>query len=469
MKKTTFTLDFRTWRIALCIGVAAVLTACGGGGGGTSDLVLNPRAWQTPVLLETDDRGRAYDPHIAVNASGSAVAVWHQQVGTDTVAVMANHTTAGQWGAAQVIGQSNASLAQVAVDDRGNAMAVWQQSESGNSGTKHNIWARRLSANTSQWGAPTLLESNTEPGSADYPQIAMHHSGNAMVVWQQGDGTTGQIHASHYNASTLGWGTTTQVSGPSSASDIVQAAQVAMDGDGNAVVVWSQTTAGGTMTGILSSRYSASAGLWSMPKRIDASNAGDANVPQLAMDDGGNTTAVWLQYDGVLVNLGANRMNASTGQWGTATLLETDNLGDASNAQIAMNASGDAIVVWDQSDGTLTHIFARHYSASMGKWSAATSLESDNQSNAFEPRIAMHTNGNATAVWGRIAAKTPGMRSNYYNASSGQWGSATSLPTSPADTPAGNAQIAMDGNGSVWAVWRQFEGQIINIWVNLLK
>jgi hypothetical protein len=474
MNKITFTCGLRTWGMALCFGTTAALMACGGGGGGggggTAAPTPDQRAWQTPVLLETDDTGPTFEPQIAVNASGSAVAVWYQQVGTNTAVVMANHTSAGQWGAAQMIGQSNASLARVAIDDSGNALAVWQQSESINNRTSFSIWARRLSASTGQWGAPTLLENNTEPGSVDRPQIAMHHSGSAMAVWQQGDGITGQLHASHYNASTLAWGTTTPVSGSNTINDIVQAAQVAMDGGGNAVVVWSQTLVGGTMTGILSNHYSANTGLWSLPQRIDTNNAGDANVPQLATDASGNTTAVWLQYDGVVVNLWTNRRSASTGQWGTAALLELDNRGDARNPQVAMDAGGNAIVVWEQSDTTLTKVYARRYSASTGQWAAATPLETDTQGEAFEPQIAMHANGNATAVWGlnTDAAKFM-LRSSYYNASTDQWGSATPIPTKPADALAAGIRIATDGAGNVWAVWVQAAGQMVNIWANVLK
>lgn len=467
MKNTTFALGFRTWRIALCIGVAAVLTACGGGeGGGTPAATPNPRAWQTPVLLETEDTGEAREPYIAVNASGSAAAVWYQQVGTKTYVVMANHTTAGQWGAAQVIGPSNARLARIAIDDSGNAMAVWQQTVVANDGTDNFIWARRLNASTGQWGTPTMLEINGL--RLDYPQIAMHHNGNAMVVWQsQGDITT-EIHARHYNASTMEWGTTTPLS-TSTRSDTVQAAQVAMDGNGNAMAAWSQTNEGGTVTGILTSRYSASTGLWSKPKPIDANGAGDANLPQLAMDASGNTAVVWLQYDGAVVNLWTNRLSASTGQWGTATLLELDNQDDVFNAQVAMDANGNAIAVWEQADGKLGHAFARRYSASSGQWGTVTPLEPDTQIETYLPQMAMHANGNATVVWGRIVDHIPEMRISHYNASTEQWSSAATVPTSPADVPVGNAQIAIDDSGSVWIVWLQAASHILNIWANVLK
>lgn len=37
---------------------------------------------------------------------------------------------------------------------------------------------------------------------------------------------------------------------------------------------------------------------WDAAKMIESANAGDAVVPQVAMDDSGNATAVWNQFDG---------------------------------------------------------------------------------------------------------------------------------------------------------------------------
>jgi hypothetical protein len=47
--------------------------------------------------------------------------------------------------------------------------------------------------------------------------------------------------------------------------------------------------------------------------------------------------------------------------WGTAELIETDNAGDAYNPQIAFDASGNAIAVWNQTDGTRYNIWANYF------------------------------------------------------------------------------------------------------------
>ncbi len=65
------------------------------------------------------------------------------------------------------------------------------------------------------------------------------------------------------------------------------------------------------------------------------------------MDANGNATAVWQQFDGTRFNVWSNRYSANGG-WGTPVLIESGP-GDVYFVQIAMNSSGNAIAVWEQS------------------------------------------------------------------------------------------------------------------------
>ena len=127
---------------------------------------------------------------------------------------------------------------------------------------------------------------------------------------------------------------------------------------------------------------------WQGAALLETDNAGNARDPKIALDASGNAMAVWRQSDGTRNNLWANRYNASTSAWGTATLLETDNAGNASNPQIALDASGNALAVWYQSDGTRNNIWANRYNASTSAWGTATLIETDNAGSASSPQIA---------------------------------------------------------------------------------
>jgi hypothetical protein len=80
----------------------------------------------------------------------------------------------------------------------------------------------------------------------------------------------------------------------------------------------------------------------------------------VAMDDNGNAIAVWSQSDGTRNNIWANRYKYKGGwQWGKAQLIETNNIGDAQFPQVAINPStGDAVAVWQQMDYTRLNIWA---------------------------------------------------------------------------------------------------------------
>jgi len=103
-------------------------------------------------------------------------------------------TADGAWGSAVLIETDNAGHAfeaEIAFDDNGNALAVWQQSD----GTRSNIWVNRFDG--SSWGSATLIESDNA-GSAGSPQIAFDHSANALAVWEQDDGTRFNIWSNRF-------------------------------------------------------------------------------------------------------------------------------------------------------------------------------------------------------------------------------------------------------------------------------
>ena len=189
MNTTTQTL----FRQGAALGRIAVLTlfmalsACGGGGGGSAVAPPAPKAWGTAALIETDDVGNASDPQIAFDASGNALAVWSQFDGANNNIVANRYTVGSGWGTAVIIETDNAGGAwtpHIAFDASGNALAVWTQTD----GTRYNSWANRYTAG-SGWGTAEIIETDNA-GSAGSPQIAFDMNGDALAVWQQTDSST---------------------------------------------------------------------------------------------------------------------------------------------------------------------------------------------------------------------------------------------------------------------------------------
>mgnify|MGYP001602478425 FL=1 len=343
-------------RSLLMFGAFLVLTACGDKDN-PPPTVTDPPAWGTAALIETDNTGNAYPPQIAVDASGNAIAVWQQYDGT-RYNIWANRYTAGTgWGTAALIETDNTGTAiepQVAIDASGNAIAVWLHLN----GTLYSMWANRYvpgSGRGSGWGTAAGIDIDLTNGSSrDAPQLAIDASGNAIAVWSRGDNATLSIYAVRYVPGT-GWSAPTLIETDNTGN--AYSPQIAFDASGNAIAVWSQFD--GTRSNIYANRYTAGTG-WGTAALIETDNAGVASNPQIAFDAGGNAIAVWSQFDGAR-SIYANRYTATTGTWGTAALIETDNAGDALEPQIAVDASGNAIAVWQQYDGTRYNIWANRY------------------------------------------------------------------------------------------------------------
>jgi len=413
------------------------------------ELNLQAGGWGSPAAIDINLINASY-PRVAVDQLGNAIAVWEQADGVRSN-ISANRYIVGTgWGNSTLIENNDAGDAynpQVAINQSGYAIAVWEQSD----GTRSNISANRYIVGTG-WGTPTLIEADST-GDAYNPQVAVDQSGYAIAVWEQSDGTHSNIWSNHYDVGT-GWGTPTLIEADSTGD--AYNPQIAVDQTGNAVVVWEEFN--GSRSNISANRYDIGRG-WGTSALIEIDDAGDAYNPQVAVNQTGYAVAVWEQSDGTRSNIWSNRYDVGTG-WGTATLVETDNAGDARNPQVAFYQSSDAIAVWEQSDGTRSSIWANRHVGDTG-WGDPLSVETDNAENAYSPQVAANYVGIAVVVWEQSDSTRSDIWANRYYALTG-WGTSTLIETE--DTgDASNPQVAVDPNGYSVAVWAQFNGTRNNI------
>ena len=73
------------------------------------------------------------------------------------------------------------------------------------------------------------------------------------------------------------------------------------------------------------------------------------------------------------------------GAWQSAQLIETDNAGGAATPPIAFDTAGNALAVWQQSDGTRYNIWANRYTTGSG-WGSPALIETDNPATPTVPR-----------------------------------------------------------------------------------
>jgi len=414
----------------------------------TNQFTTSDKIWGTAGLIETT-AGGAYFPEIAFDTNGNALAVWFQSDGTRDNIWSNRYTVGTGWGTATLIETDNAGSAafpQIAVDVNGNALAVWQQVDGGG-GNINSIWSNRYTLG-SGWGTAMLIETDARP--ATNPQIAFDANGNALAVWVQFDRSIFHIASNRYTAGN-GWGTATLVETDDAGG--AYDPQIAIDASGNALAVWSKYD--GAHYRVWSNRYAAGSG-WGTATLIET-GAGDALYPQIKMDASGNALAVWQQDNGTHTNIVSNRYTVGSG-WGTAMLIETDDAGNAVYPQVAMDANGNAFAIWRQSDGTINNIWSNRYSVGSG-WGTATLVETDAGNTYDRPQIAMDASGNALAVWIQDYSIRTYIVSNRYTVGSG-WGTATPIESDTGGIE--DPQVAVDASGNALAIWSKGNNIVSN-------
>jgi hypothetical protein len=405
-----------------------------------------------------------------MDPTGNAVAVWDEGEALEFDApedIRSNGYAPGVgWGAADGpidILTGPAVFARVAIDDDGNAVVVWQQ-EAAN---RLDIWANHYVPDTG-WAA--LGERlGTEEGNARRPQVAMDADGNAVAVWYQSDGMRNDIWSNHYTPDE-GWGMAERIERNDGEA---RWPQIAMDAGGDAVAVWQQCDVGDcdcfgedceySRWNVWSNRYTS--GRWGTHQPI-ASDEGDATRPDVAVDATGNAVAVWQQFDGTHDNIWSNRKAADRANWEEAEPIESLDEGDASRPQVAMDPEGNAVAVWSQFDGMNDDIWSNRYTPS-GGWDLAERIEGNDPGEARRPKVAMDPGGTAVAVWTQPDGVHVSIWSNRYTPSFG-WGTAEPIETWDGGR-AREPEVAMDTNGEAVAVWSQRTGGADRIWSNRLR
>lgn len=404
--------------------------------------------WIGAEAIDTGDT-EAISPHVALDASGNAIAVWSQVEGLDFRIWANRFVRPSGWGDAATIGDMGvAGTSRVAVDPGGDGIAVWDEHD----GTSSNIWANRFTP-MGGWGGGQTIEGNI--GNAESARIAVDTNGNATAVWRQQEGARFDIWANRFVADT-GWGTAQKIEVNNSGN--ANFPQVAVDPAGSAMAVWGQSD--GTRINVWANRFRPATG-WENAMLLENAG-GNAVLPDVGRGLSGTAIAVWSQTDGTRHNIWSNRFTRVT-SWVGARLIEADDAGDAGGVKVAVDPRGNALAVWQQSDGTVTSIWANRFTP-MGGWEEAVLIENDDAGNADSPRVAIDPSGSAMAVWSQSDGTRRNVWANQFTPAVG-WGTPQLLEVGDAGD-AVNPEIALDPGGRGMAIWSSNDGTRSGIWVN---
>jgi hypothetical protein len=172
---------------------------------------------------------------------------------------------------------------------------------------------------------------------------------------------------------------------------------VAVDSSGNVIAVW--TRSDGTNTRIQYATRTATSA-WSAPLSISdpGQNASDSNV---AIDPSGNALVAWSRSDGTNIRIQA-AFRPAGGSF-AAPVTVSDPGFDATKPEVDFDASGKALLTWQRFDGTKLRVQATTRSAGAGGTFANETTLSEGGQDAFEPRAdaGPDVDANAAIVWTR--------------------------------------------------------------------
>ncbi|HEY4393953.1 MAG TPA: hypothetical protein VGP64_07825 [Polyangia bacterium] len=318
---------------------------------------------------------------------------------------MAGAGGSGSWQTATKVAAdatNGATFPSVAVDPSGNAVVVYEDGD--------QIWTAYYTAATASWGAPAAIDARGSVTSK--PSVAVDKNGHYLAVWglQINSSLSGIWQSTSTNGKT--WSTPISISRTWDFGPVL-----AMNANGAAVVAWSEELADGSNTVMAeASVRSATDGTWSAPVVMLVAASGDDSDrdPAVAIDGNGNAFVGWSQSDG---STGASadygslwmRQYTAGAGWNAAGLFESYNDQSAYNIGIAANSSGNAIATYAQvtnSNPARLQIWARRYSALTSTFDTTPSMvaQANEIENIFAPSVTLDESSNATVAWAALTS-----------------------------------------------------------------
>jgi hypothetical protein len=274
--------------------------------------------WHSATLVEIDDTGDAQKARVAALPDGGAWAVWYQWDGLRQ-SVWANRLVPPAWGERSLLETTDSADAiepDVAADPAGNAVAVWTETD----GSLVTVWSSRRAADDAAWEAPFMLGvSGVDDGThTPAPHVALDARGDGVAVWSLSTGGAWTVWVSRYRGDTGTWEAAAPLQ-PDDGGDST-GAQLALDANGDAYATWRRQD--GASFSVWAARFVARSGAWTAPVPLD-DLAGDAVGPSVAAAGDGQAVVVWQQRAGV-AGVRASRFDPKSGTWGAPLLLDAD-------------------------------------------------------------------------------------------------------------------------------------------------
>ncbi|MEX2107730.1 MAG: PKD domain-containing protein [Solirubrobacterales bacterium] len=313
--------------------------------------------WGTSIEIPGSGSGK--EPRVALDDAGNAVAVWAAESST----VQSSYKpVAGSWDAAplQVSPVGDVALEpDVAISPTGRALAVWMRDRAPDPVVTVETQSRQGSG---PWNGglkvlttPITLTTPVAVTGSGGPQVTMN-SGGRIAVWPQLVSGLAVLRNAWGSGSDFGvWGEDAALHQASDGVYAVEAPQVALDAQGRAVAVWRAYKNPPGVFGVQAATTGFINGPWSPPTTLVESGGNSSTQPTVVMDPAGDALIAW-EIGGTVTAVSRPAGTALAGPG-----VPISNLAHPGflPPQIAMDVDGDGVVTWSSPDSLSTHIAVR--------------------------------------------------------------------------------------------------------------
>jgi hypothetical protein len=365
---------------------------------------------------------------------------------------------------------SNQQAPAVAMDADGDFVVVWISE--GQDGSDFGIYGQRFNASGASQGSEFRVNVHTTNAQRD-AAVAMDANGNFVVAWASRHQLSG---SSDYDVFARRFGADgTPLSGEfqvnAYTTNVQRAPKVAMDADGDFVIVWHSNGQDGSNNGVYGQRYNATGTAQGTEFRINSYTTGSQVDPSIAMDAVGNFVVTWTSSG--TSQAGANsgsdvygqRYAADGSTVGSEFLVNSYTVREQTKSAVAMDADGDFVVTWVATDqlvfGSADDIYARRFSAGGVAQGTEFLVNTSTTGNQQAPAIAMDADGDFVIVWRSAHINTTNgddVYAHQFAADGTPVGSQFRVNTHTSNQQFRSA-VAMDADGDFVVVWDSY-GQV---------
>ncbi len=453
-------LSSRPNRRTVLLGGAAglLLSACGGSGADLgSDVAAPPNPapaspWTQPLTLTASTSLNAGLLNIASNDTGDAVAVWEETSASGVHRLLGRRYRVDVgWDPVHEIATTTTIyhlVADVAMDANGQAWVVWTQRQ----GTRFETTAMRNLANGG-WQPAEKVNTTDDALLAEHARVSVDAQGNALVGWiAQRDAATPQVRVRPWVAS-VGWGSVAALNTfvDTQPTELVLALGTA----GQAVVGWIEPR--GANPSVWAARWSLASGA-----QPDApiTAAGRASELCIATDAGGGTLLAWRHVFAAAERVSTVRF-AATGSPTVWVPRDNPAPGAVGRPWLDAGGAGHFALVWDEELNGRRDAWGTLIDAN-DSGTASALLESDASADAHHVQVALDTNNQTQAVWLRGAA-SEGEIWTARRPFNSAWTEAERIGNDAGD--ATSLHLRGSAGGRALVAWLQPEAGVQRVWV----